>query len=180
MREFFLTICGLCVSIVLIGCSASGGPQLKRDDSQVDIAAIAAKPLPPEKAEQMLGEIGENWLYGEGIGETAITVGTCVVFPPYILWVVGNGVLSLSGYQPLQFSDALPQAQGEAWREAYQTVASGPGRLAAAIAGKEYRSQEIAKDNLMKYMPPTEAESEIQKAAQPIKTDSSLVLAKAH
>lgn len=110
-----------------------------------------AFPIPPEKInEKNAGEIakeaGGNWLYGQGVGETAVAAGGIFVFPPYALYLLGNAALSYSGYEPLYVSDALPENAKASWNNAYENVTSGPGRLNAAIAGKEFRNQELIKE----------------------------------
>jgi len=102
------------------------------------------KPLPPEKGQELLGEAGANWWYGQGLGETALNVGAVVAFPPYAIYLLGNAALSLSGYEPIEFSNALPEAPREQWRSVYEGVTESPGRVTAAIAGEEFRSKERA------------------------------------
>ncbi len=148
MIRFFLKYCVLLPVAFVCGCV----PVSKKEASP-DVSEIVAKPLSPEKSQEMLETVGENWLYGEGFGSTAITAGAIVVFPPYALWVLGNAALSLSGYEQIKLSDALPKESGDAWDGAYTTVASGPGRLAAAIAGREYRSTDVSKERLEEFIP---------------------------
>jgi len=100
----------------------------------------------------MLGEVGENWLYGQGVGETAATAGAIAVFPPYALWVLGNAALSVGGYRPLEFSDVLPEAEKQAWSDTYDSITSSPGRATAAVAGTEFRSKGVAKEKLKPYL----------------------------
>ena len=152
-----LTCCTILVIFFTLGCS--GCAVSKKAEKKPALAEIVENPIPPEKAEGLLGEVGENWLYGVGLGDTAITVGTICAFPPYALWVVGNAALSVSGYEPLRFSDALPEKERDTWKEAYASVASGPGRLSAAIAGREFRSEGVAKDRLEKYLKEPAVES---------------------
>ena len=106
------------------------------------------EPLSPENTEALLDEVGSNWLFGQGMGETAATVGTIVVFPPYALWVVANAALSLSGEQPLEVSKILPEESGKVWRTTYDEVTSVPGRTTAAFSGQEYRSEEVANEKI--------------------------------
>lgn len=110
------------------------------------------EPLSPEETEAILGEVGNNWLYGEGIGDTALTVGTVLIFPPFAIWVAGNAVASLAGYEPLRVSDMLPEEEGKEWEKAYGSVAAGPGRVAAAVAGREFRTKEQARERLRPYI----------------------------
>jgi len=134
------------LALLLFVCSCSS--ILKKKEKPgidgIDLESAVEKPLPPEKSEELLGEVGNNWLYGQGIGNTAATVGTVVLFPPYALLVLGNVGLEAAGYEPLWLSDALPAKGRQAWHTAYDGVTSGPGRLAASIAGREYRTPQVA------------------------------------
>ena len=87
---------------------------------------------------QMLERAGEHWFYGRGFGATALTVGTCVVFPPYILYLLGNAGLQLAGYQPLYLTDALPETPRKDLLQTYDNIVSVPGWLSANIAGHEF------------------------------------------
>ena len=107
-----------------------------------------SEPLTPENTNQLLNEVGSNWLYGQGMGETAATVGTIVIFPPYALWVIGNAALQLSGEEPIEVSKMLPEESGKVWRTTYDEITSVPGRTTAAVSGEEYRTQEVARDHI--------------------------------
>lgn len=120
-----------------------------REKAERDPALSAAmeRPLTPEESEEVLAKMGGNWLYGQGLGETAMNVAGVVIFPPYGLYLLGNAALSLSGYEPFSVSEALPDDEGVAYREAFESVAAGPGRFAAAVAGEEYRTKEVIKED---------------------------------
>jgi len=107
------------------------------------LAAATSKPLPPEKAEELLDEVGTNWLYGQGMGATVLTVGTFLVFPPYGLYILGNSLISLAGYEPLYISNALPDEDKKSFDSIYDGVTSAPGQMAAAIAGEDFRSEQM-------------------------------------
>ena len=126
----------------------------EREEPELDLNAAVRNPLPPEETEKLLAEVGSNWLYGQGLGEAALTMGTIFVFPPYALYVLGNGVLTLSGYEEIRITDALPDTEKEHWNSAYNTVTSGPGKLTAAVAGKEFRTQEAAKERIEQFIKP--------------------------
>ena len=130
------------LAISLLGCTLK-----KKAEPDPALAAATGKPLPPEKSEEVLNQMGENFIYGQGVGETAMNVGGVILFPPYAIYLLGNAALSLSGYEPLSVSDALPEEEGKAYREAYDSVTSGPGRVAAAVAGKEFRTKEVIKED---------------------------------
>lgn len=107
--------------------------------------------MPPEEAKELLGDLAGNWFYGRGIGETALSAGAIVVFPPYALYLLGNSVLSMSGYEPIYITDALPDDERRAFDSAYADLTSAPGKLNAAIAGKEFRTVERVDQSLKKY-----------------------------
>jgi hypothetical protein len=102
----------------------------------------------------VLGEVGSNFAYGPGLGDTAVSIGTAVIFPPYIIYLLGNTALSLSGYEPVTVSSMLPKEEGRAWSNGYDTLVSGPGRMVAAVAGHEYRSREVAQEKLRMALAP--------------------------
>ena len=143
-------LCALCWSF-FCGCSQ---PVLrpKKQTGEIDINRLAGKPLPPEQAKQVMREVGENWLYGEGVGDTALAAGTVVAFPPYAAVLLGNAVLSISGYEPIWLSDALPEEEKEQWNEIYDTVGQGPGRFSAAVAGEEFRTKQLISQRYKKVL----------------------------
>jgi hypothetical protein len=132
------------VSPVVTGC----GMIKEKPTSQVDEMSAVGKPMSSEQAKAVLGEVGSNFAYGPGLGDAAVNLGAVIVFPPYILYLLGNTALSLSGYEPVTVSSILPEEEGKAWSNGYDTVVSGPGRVVAAAAGREYRSREVADERL--------------------------------
>jgi hypothetical protein len=147
---FYLAIC--------IGFSSCSLLKEKTDEDN-EFKAILAKPITPEKSEELIGEVGSNWLYGEGLGETALTVGSAVVFPPYAVYVLGNGILSISGYEPILISDALPEEERDAWNHAYSSIVSSPGKVTSAIAGREFRNKDVAKEKIKDVLSKGDAKS---------------------
>ncbi len=146
--------------IIFISLYISSCGVLEKEEpqnAQLDIKAAVEKPLPPEKAKELLSETGSNWLYGQGVGETALTAGAIFAFPPYAIYVVGNGVLSLAGYKQIRVTNALPDEEKAAWNDTYDTITSGPGKVSAAIAGKEFRTKEVAKEKIIQIIKPEEA-----------------------
>lgn len=133
----------------LCGCSLL---EKEPEPANPELQALIKKPLAPEKTEQLLSEVGDNWLFGQGMGSTMATVGTVVVFPPYALLVAGNAGLSLAGYKQLWLSDALPEEGKEAWRSAYDSVTEAPGKMSAAMAGEEFRTQEVARKRIIRVL----------------------------
>jgi hypothetical protein len=128
----------------LVGC----GVVKEKPKSEVDELSAVSKPMSSEQAKEVLGEVGSNFAYGPGLGDAAVNLGAVIVFPPYILYLLGNTALSLSGYEPVTVSSLLPEEQGKAWSNGYDTVVSGPGRVVAAAAEREYRSQEVGNERL--------------------------------
>ncbi|MDC0357914.1 hypothetical protein OAO01_03790 [Oligoflexia bacterium] len=148
----------LCLSVLvcLAGCSLL--KERTASDSEADLQQISKQKLSPEESKELLGDVGGNWLYGQGLGNTALTIGTIALFPPYALYVLGNSALSLSGYKTVELSDALPEEGKANWGRFYDGVTSGPGRFTAALAGEEYRSKELAKQRLRKYIVPAKGQ----------------------
>lgn len=120
----------------------------KKPPSAADEFALQGKNIPPEKANDILNEVGGNFAYGPGLGDAAVSIGTVVVFPPYAVYLLGNAVLSLSGYEPITVSSLLPEKDGEQWSTTYDTVVSVPGRFVAAMAGHEYRTREVGEERI--------------------------------
>lgn len=134
------------VSVTTMG--AGCGVIKEKPQSQVDEMSAVTQPMSSEKAKAVLGEVGSNFVYGPGLGDSAVNLGAVIVFPPYILYLLGNTALSLSGYQPVTISTLLPEEQGKAWSNGYDTVVSGPGRVVAAAAGREYRTRDVGDERL--------------------------------
>ena len=128
----------------VMGC----GVIKEKPKSQVDEMSAVGKPMSNDQAKAVLGEVGGNFAYGPGLGDAAVNLGAVIVFPPYILYLLGNTALSLSGYEPVTVSSMLPEEQGKAWSNGYDTVVSGPGRVVAATSGREYRSREVGDERL--------------------------------
>jgi hypothetical protein len=141
------------VCVVAFGISACGVIKEKPKDQPSEFA-FAGKEMSPEQANAVLGEVGSNFAYGPGLGDTAVSIGTAVIFPPYIIYLLGNTALSLSGYEPVTVSSMLPKEEGRAWSNGYDTLVSGPGRMVAAVAGHEYRSREVAQEKLRMALAP--------------------------
>ena len=99
---------------------------------------VAQKEMTPEEARQKLKEMGHDWFYGQGVGKTALNIGTVVVFPPYGLYLLSNAVLGLAGQQPLYITDILPEKPKEVWQGAYDEVTSVPGRVSAGLTGEQF------------------------------------------
>ena len=123
------------------------------EDSRRARLGIGGLPTPPSLQELATGEtapptmdeaggevqsFGERWLFGHGMGRTMTTVGTAVIFPPYLLYVAGNAALSLAGYEPVYLTDALPDRAQEGVLFVYDEFTSVPGRVTSYFAGREF------------------------------------------
>lgn len=136
----------------LAGCAGLQRKQKDQHDPMVQISRnLTEKPMPPDQAQELLGEMGSNWLYGQGVGQTVLNAGAIYVFPPYGLYVLGNSLLSFTGYEPLYVSNLLPDEEKKQFNVFYDNLTSAPGRVNAAIAGKEYRSQDVVRHRLEKF-----------------------------
>jgi hypothetical protein len=112
----------------------------KKEVGDPDMMAITKTPLKPEQAQELVGDVGHDWLYGQGLGNTAAQVGAIAIFPPCGLVVLGNAALEYKGYKPIGVSTALPEEGAEAWSNAYDSVVSVPGKVAASAAGEDFRT----------------------------------------
>ena len=131
-------------TLLLTGC----GVIKEKPPAQVDELDLVGKEIPPEQAQEILGEVGDSFVYGPSLGETITNVGVAILFPPYALYLVGNAILSVSGYEPVTVSSLLPEEEGKKWGDTVDTVMSGPGRMVAAMAGREARSREVTEEKM--------------------------------
>ena len=157
MKLFFSIFTLLMIS----GCSL-----LKPKDNQqvgTGVEDTIEKPLPPEKNQELLEKVGGNWLYGQGVGETLLTAGTIFAFPPYAIYVVGNGALSLAGYERIALVDALPEKPKETVNSVYDAVTEVPGRVSSTIAGEDFRTNERNEADMKKFLDEAYKEGESKK-----------------
>lgn len=142
----------LCFLIWSIGCAV---PQKRADEDSVAQLVITRKqPLTVQQSEDVLGVVAENWLYGPGLGRSALNIGTIVLFPPYAVYVLGNALLDVSGFQPLYLTDLLPEDERQDYNKMFDSVTGAPGRVTAAMAGKEFRSPEAGRQRLENVLAP--------------------------
>lgn len=134
----------LVFALLSVGC----GVIKEKPPAKVDEMDLVGKEIPPEQAQEILGEVGDSFVYGPSLGETMTNVGVAILFPPYALYLVGNAILSLSGYEPVTVSSLLPEQEGKQWGDTVDTVMSGPGRMVAAMAGREARSREVTEEKM--------------------------------
>jgi hypothetical protein len=138
-------LCFTAVTAVLLfsGCTPAKAPH----EHLPSLKHVQA-PLSEEDSNELLGRMGGNWLYGNGVGETALAAGTVFVFPPYALYLLGNAALGLGGYEQMRLSDALPDQERSQWQGFYEGVTAAPGQVSAAIAGREFITREHAKERI--------------------------------
>ena len=135
----------------------------KKDESEPDLMEMSKTPLKPEQAQEIVGDVGHDWLYGQGVGNTAAQVGAIAIFPPYGLIVLGNAALEYKGYKPIGVSSALPKEEAEAWSNAYDSVVSVPGKVAASAAGEEFKTPKESAARLKAKIKVMQDENEIEK-----------------
>ena len=111
------------LSAILIACSVPPGQSTSSEQ-------------PPG-----LKELGDEFVYGKGLGTAALNVTGTVLFPPYGIYVLGNSLLELQGYEGYYATDALPQEQRKSWNNVYDEVRSTPGKLAAEASGQTFREK---------------------------------------
>jgi hypothetical protein len=151
-RKLYFFACFFTLTTSLIGC----GILKKKDSSTLNDDSVIATPqikkqLSKEEATEVMEEVGENWLYGHGSGRTVLNIAGIVLFPPYALYLLGNGLLSVAGYQPLYLSDMLAPETKEAYVEVYNEVTAVPGRVAAEVAEKEFREPDEIRARFQKF-----------------------------
>lgn len=143
--------------ILLLACLANAGcGVLKKREPSPTEQVTQQRQLSQEEAKEVLGEVGENWLYGPGLGKAVVNVAGVVVFPPYVVYLLGNGLVSAFGYEPVYITDALPDEEREQYNEVYDSVTSVPGRFSATVAEEEYRSEEVVKERMARFKTPKE------------------------
>ena len=135
--------------IVFQGCSTI---LKEKEQPQLGLEQAITQPLTPEETDELLSKTGDDFVYGPGLGKTALNVGAVVMFPPYAIYLVGNALLEVGGYEPIEISDALGKEGSANWDSAYEAVISGPGRVTAAVAGREYKDQELIKDETQVFL----------------------------
>lgn len=134
-----LLFCGGVCAGGLLGCSS-----ILTKSEDPDLPPIT-KPLSEEQRSAVIDEMGRNFVYGDGLGNAVINVGAAVLFPPYIIALVGNGALSLAGYEPLSISEVMPEQVKQPYVSGRDAITGAPGQAVAAIAGEEFRTQSMAK-----------------------------------
>lgn len=141
----------LAAALFVAACAERKSPE---PDPTTMAKAAVLHPLSPEQTQEMMGDVGENWLYGNGLGETAIAVGSIVAFPPAALYWIGSVAAGAAGYET-GVSAVLPEEERAQWNGFYDDISGAPGKLSAAMAGREFISRDLAKERLQKFIPVT-------------------------
>jgi hypothetical protein len=126
-------------------------------DQQLELTSFAGEPITEVDTDKVIDEVAGSWAFGDGIGHTTVKVGSLFVFPPYGLYLLGNSVLEVVGYERIEITDVLPEEQESQWDQVYQAIISGPGRVVAAVSGSEYRSQQEAARRIRRLLHPEQA-----------------------
>ncbi len=141
--------------LAFVACSTNSAERASQSSDNLELrqyAEISHQTLTPEETEQAMNDIGNSWLYGDGLGNSMLQVGATVAFPPYALVLLGNLALTASGEEPIGVGAFLEPEDKEEWKTTYSQMVSGPGRMAAAVSGEEYRTPEMAKETLQAYL----------------------------
>jgi hypothetical protein len=131
---------------LLTGCSSTltqkAFTKNNRDSGPID---TVNRPVTDDEAKSMLATGSKNWALGNGLGDTALKVGTSIVFPPYLIYLLGNGAIELAGYHGVYATEALPESTQNQWNGFYDSVSSLPGRAVATVSGSEFRTKDKIK-----------------------------------
>ncbi|MCB0354068.1 MAG: hypothetical protein KDD64_11100 [Bdellovibrionales bacterium] len=147
MRTVFLFVC----VFLLSGCSFFPQEQ-KQAPLPVPVHQLVEQPLTQEESTELLGEVGTNFVYGPGLGETMLAAGSIVLFPPSALFFLGNAAVQMSGYDGVTVSETLGEEKAKTAEEVFDGVVSAPGRVSAFVAGTDYRSKDEAKARLSSFL----------------------------
>jgi hypothetical protein len=139
-------------SSLLSGCGILKEKTSPQDPNIALAESAVQQPLSPEETEALVSDVANNWFYGQGLGETMLAVGTVVIFPPYGIYLAGNALLSLSGYEEIRVTEALPDSGEDVWNSVYDGVTSMPGHVTATISGDEFVSKKMADQTLQRYL----------------------------
>lgn len=109
---------------------------------EVELARLTlTHELTPEESKKILSTAGDSVVYGPGIGDLTLKTASVILFPPYGLYLLGQAVWGLStGDRAPEITDLLPDEDKKTWDSTYTEIVSGPGRVNAAFAGKEFKT----------------------------------------
>ena len=148
------------IGIIFAVCTMAGCGILKKKEPDPTFAFIS-RPLTPRQSEKLTNEVGGNFLYGQGFGELLLNIGGILITPWYAVYVLGNGIISLAGYEPPYVTKLLPPKTESGYNEFYDGVTSGPGRVAGAIAGQKYRTPEVIKERYQRILEKFDKENSV-------------------
>lgn len=136
------------ISLILFSsCSYILKP--KKENIKIEDVKIALNNATEKDYDEIVSTASNSWFYGQGLGETALNVGTIVAFPPYALFLLGNTALDFAGYEKIGVSTVLPEDAKKTWSKSYDEVLSVPGRITAAVSKEEYVDREEANRKLI-------------------------------
>lgn len=137
---------------VLILCSAICGcsswrlhqDQNAKSSSSSELARLnLERPLTPKEAELVLHTAKDSVVYGPSLGDVTLKVVSGILFPPYGIYLLGRGGWEMAtGTRAPEVTDILPDKDKQMWDATYDDIVSTPGRVSAALAGKEFKTKD--------------------------------------
>jgi len=125
------------------GCSSQlANKAFTKKEVEPGLMQTVNNPVSDEEAQRMLSTGGKNWVMGNGIGDAMVNVGTSIIFPPYLVYLLGNGAIEMAGYHGVYVTEALPDSYKKGWDGLYDSVTSVPGRAVATASGSEFRTKD--------------------------------------
>ena len=155
----------LLIVSLLFTSSACGVLTEKKPDPTLDFSQVQ---LTPHESGQLASEAASNFFYGQGLGEAILNIGGIILTPWYAIYVVGNGIISVAGYEPPYVTNLLPNETKAEYDSGYNFVTSGPGRATSLVAGTPYRDEETIKNRYRKII----AKAKKHSPTKPEKTKS--------
>ncbi len=134
-------------TILLISCLACS-PKKEVKPTDPIMAELSRKPFSIEESKVLFGELADNWFFGPGVGRAAWSIGSIVAFPPLAVYFLATGITEAIGYQPVYWSDLLPDEGRKPLLGFYGLVTDAPGSLFAAMAEKEFRASEVVRTRM--------------------------------
>lgn len=124
-----------CFMMVLFLSACSIETRLAGSNPTDHVHRLVKDPLTPDETGDFLSTAAGNWVYGQGLGDTAVKVGTSIIFPPFLVAWIGSAAVEMAGYEI---------KTPESFNRVYEGVTSIPGHVTAKVAGKEFRDERIA------------------------------------
>lgn len=135
----------LCFLAVCSGCSSSRSQQQTHHASATaELARLNLEhPLTPAESEKVLRTAKDSVMYGSTLGDVSFKLVSGILVPPYGIYLLGRGAWELvSGTKAPEVTDILPEKDKQMWDATYDDIVSAPGRVSAALAGKEFRTSD--------------------------------------